>query len=46
MKMFLKALALPIFLVIAMADMLKNKVCCLVTRGPAACKDRSASLGC
>jgi hypothetical protein len=46
MKIFFKALALPIFLVIAMADMLKNKVCCLVTRGPAACKDRSASLGC
>jgi len=46
MRILLNALALPLFLIVAMGDMLKNKVCCLVTRGPAACKNRPASLGC
>jgi hypothetical protein len=46
MKFFLNALALPLFLVVAIANMAKNKVCCLVTRGPAECKNRSASMGC
>ena len=45
MKTFLSALALPVFLLVAMGNMLKNKVCCIVTRGPAACKHRPASLG-
>ena len=46
MKLLLNVLALPLFLLVAMGNMLKNKVCCIVTRGPAACKHRSASLGC
>jgi hypothetical protein len=46
MKTLLGALALPLFLLVAMGNMFKNKVCCLVTRGPAACKNRPASLGC